>query len=640
MRASHHGIRLAAIGCLFLLATSVARAAEEACATAVDDVCTLYLAPSTIPQAGLGLFTAIERDAGDEILPASREICLPWVDLYWHQPTDFRHPQADALWHGHGRGMRAESATGTVEASCPGLGGAALNCHAALANLVPPSPLYHSGPARSQSAGAGAQSPYGVAAARVARKIPAGGEVFLWYGDDWWTTRMDPGSDFYDRPADYAAAAALLEEVTELLAASTSSSETTHDDVAAQVKALVQQVAPTVLEVLPQTIQKCLQTTAQAAGTDAASLQRMHTQSPSWLQAHGRCVDGVVGGQPSTLPDAGLGAFARRKVKAGQVISTSPLHHLVDESVMDMYPIEKKDFVPPSTKKNDTDGDEAETEGDKADVEEQHRYVRHTDRLHTSQIALNYCFGRGDSSLLLCPYGPGVNYLNHHAAPNVEVRWATDFAGHDAKLLETVSLEALQELPPQFALDYVALRDIEVGEELFLDYGTDWEDAWTTYQEEWEKEERTSEWKTYRSAHVWNDLFADTMLRTPDEQLLDSYPSHLDIRCHANVVALRSSLPADYPWTLTDYGVPCTLLDRFLEDGQMLYTVDIELRPAVGLDNLRPETTEVRLMTRTDLPREAFRFFDAPGTSELTRTNTFRRWISLPEGLYPEQWNF
>jgi hypothetical protein len=258
--------------------------------------------------------------------------------------------------------------------------------------------------------------------------------------------------------------------------------------------------------------------------------------------------------------------------------------------------------------------------------------------VHRSQIALNYCFGRGDSSLLLCPYGPGVNYLNHDANPNVKVRWAENFAGHDAQLLQTVSFDALSKLPPQFSFDYVALRDIEAGEELFLDYGEDWEEAWVIHQEEWEQKERNSEWQAYRSAHVWNDLFADSMMRTRDEQVVDPYPSHLDIRCHVNVAALQSSSPTDYPWTLADYGLPCTLLDRFSEDGQTLYTVEVEVRPEVGFDNLRPETTEVRLTTRTDLPREALRFFDVPGTSDLTRPNTFRRWISVPEELYPMQW--
>lgn len=43
--------------------------------------CQLFLAPSTIPGAGLGIFSVLEKDVGDTI--ARGDICIPFVDVYW-----------------------------------------------------------------------------------------------------------------------------------------------------------------------------------------------------------------------------------------------------------------------------------------------------------------------------------------------------------------------------------------------------------------------------------------------------------------------------------------------------------------------------------------------------------------------------
>lgn len=43
--------------------------------------CRLYLAESTIPGAGLGIFTAVEQQVGDTV--GEGDICIPLIDLYW-----------------------------------------------------------------------------------------------------------------------------------------------------------------------------------------------------------------------------------------------------------------------------------------------------------------------------------------------------------------------------------------------------------------------------------------------------------------------------------------------------------------------------------------------------------------------------
>lgn len=46
--------------------------------------------------------------------------------------------------------------------------------------------------------------------------------------------------------------------------------------------------------------------------------------SPIWLNENGICLDNIQQGK-STLPQAGRGAFARRRLKEGSIVSPSPV---------------------------------------------------------------------------------------------------------------------------------------------------------------------------------------------------------------------------------------------------------------------------------------------------------------------------
>lgn len=45
--------------------------------------CNIYLAESTIPNAGLGIFTAVELNEGDTV--GHGDVCLPIIDFSYHQ---------------------------------------------------------------------------------------------------------------------------------------------------------------------------------------------------------------------------------------------------------------------------------------------------------------------------------------------------------------------------------------------------------------------------------------------------------------------------------------------------------------------------------------------------------------------------
>eukprot|EP00957_Ditylum_brightwellii_P009679 729363-Ditylum_brightwellii.AAC.1 len=100
-------------------------------------------------------------------------------------------------------------------------------------------------------------------------------------------------------------------------------------------------------------------------------------RSKEWLEENGQCLDNIRPGS-STIKQAGRGAFATRTLKQGAVISPAPLLHIHRDNAIFSY-------------SQDSDDDDDER----------------------VQLFLNYCFGHRDSSLLLYPYAPAVNFINH-----------------------------------------------------------------------------------------------------------------------------------------------------------------------------------------------------------------------------------
>ena len=72
-------------------------------------------------------------------------------------------------------------------------------------------------------------------------------------------------------------------------------------------------------------------------------------------------------------------------------------------------------------------------------------------------------------------------------------------------------------------MDLVATRDIQPGEELFLDYGNEWEEAWNRHLQTWKPADGIA------VDALNNDL--QTPLKTVSEQMEDPYPEGIKIKC-------------------------------------------------------------------------------------------------------------
>ena len=146
--------------------------------------CDLIIAESTIPNAGLGIFSTVQRRKGEKV--GNGDKAIPLVDIYWHNDPGFYYPMADYIWNGNVMGMTEEVEKDDIDAYWPGLD-CMINCNLALINVEKAIPKYdEAGFHRSTHPGAGAISYYNNGTTEVIRDVPAGGELFKHYSDHWY----------------------------------------------------------------------------------------------------------------------------------------------------------------------------------------------------------------------------------------------------------------------------------------------------------------------------------------------------------------------------------------------------------------------------------------------------------------------
>ncbi len=125
--------------------------------------------------------------------------------------------------------------------------------------------------------------------------------------------------------------------------------------------------------------------------------KQQSTRTIEWLEEHGTCGDHLAA-LPSTLPQAGRGAFAVRNLPKDSIVAQLPMIHIADRALLDMYNF--------ATVHDSTDG--TSTGGSTKRIP-----VASAGKMGY-QLLLNYCYGHKDSTLLLCPYGPLTNFINHN----------------------------------------------------------------------------------------------------------------------------------------------------------------------------------------------------------------------------------
>ncbi|KAL3940487.1 MAG: hypothetical protein SGBAC_004985 [Bacillariaceae sp.] len=337
------------------------------------------------------------------------------------------------------------------------------------------------------------------------------------------------------------------------------------------------------------------------------------------------CLDdtlGVAGGTAN--PDAsGKAVYAKRKVKKGEVVFSSPVIPIA-RTEMDIPKEIKKEYEVPD-----------------------------------KQLLLNYCFGHPDSDLLFLPYGPTINYINHHSDfANVEVRWHTpkEYSKpltkrqehHHPELMEVPSRMVPEIHGKGLMFDYVATKDIEIGHEIFLDYGEDWVEAWDAHEAKWDVNKRDYH---YESSIEYSNTHNMQILKTPKEQMNHPYPPNIMFICeYSDTWEDPPSGEAYVQHSFNDSDnldcvLPCTIEDRYEKprdendpnpQEEYVYRtklLEVSNHTDVRYDCLIMADVEYEYI---DVPRDAIFVSDRPYTTDYFQPYAFRHEIQGPS--YPDAW--
>jgi hypothetical protein len=352
------------------------------------------------------------------------------------------------------------------------------------------------------------------------------------------------------------------------------------------------------------------------------------------------CLDNKVELRPSSSkPKIGDGVFAKRLLSENEIVLSSPAVP-IHRSVLDM-----NHFRPPG-----------------------------------KQLVINYCYGHPDSDLLWLPYGPifnGINHADNIQQANVKVQWhhdSTDTGHYNQKDIAELSgrkqyhhPELLMFSPERVAnthgkglvIDVVATRPIGPNDELFLDYGQAWRDAWSEHVAKIEAFPMSSKDEEYVPAMLYNKQHVNDTIRTITEQRHDPYPWNLITACRFERDWIDDENAKNYEmiqyhsWhEQTEHRsclLPCMILERI--EGDSDGHEDSGQSPKVTYsaklidkqhDNINIEW-ECHIFKRfeyiyTDIPRESIEFVEKVYRSDIFMVGAFRHPIQVPDGMYPDHW--
>jgi len=269
------------------------------------------------------------------------------------------------------------------------------------------------------------------------------------------------------------------------------------------------------------------------------------------------------------------------------------------------------------------------------------------------QLLLNYCYGSSDSDLLWLPYGPMINYLNHAQQPNAGVQWQPTVHLNitDSHVRQQHHHPELFHLPAKvvanihgksLTLEVVALRTIEAGEEVTIDYGIDWQSAYEKHIRSTHARKMVISSQNDVSAEEWNDR-NEPFYKTIVEQLSDPYPDNLEVFCFYEVHLHDDEHRAhqhSHNWDEDQVHAcfrPCEILERNGdESGNYSYTVKL------SANDDRQIIDECILDGHDEIlhqvPQAAVRVVDRPFTTPALDARAFRHEIGFPKDMIPESW--
>lgn len=557
------------------------------------------MAPSTLGNfTNLGIFTGKSLESGDIVNFPEIVIPILWRD--WDEHPPYAHGDGQLwdryIWEGEVADLEAYEDLDRSQRRAvfvPGVG-CTVNSMMDLKNIQSTQGSRYEALVERGHYAAGAFTPYHGSTTKAIRSIPPGSELFAGYGESWipWI----PGAAVTQNEYLDAADEFTREFVHWLqqLRQKYSNEELSRPLIERLWKLSIKFPHPSrEFTVLPEELDwEKLLNDGNLVVESRDYWRQKGVKSLEWLEKHGKCQDHLRPGV-STIPYAGRGAFANRNLPKGTVVGYAPLVH-VGERAMDLWKIKYNHTAP--------------------------NYYSKTD------IVVNYSFGHKDSSILLTPYGAMVNYINHHKAKaNVRIQWPNqEMVAHNPAWL-TKDVAYLRDTTEKIGLsvDYVALRDIEEGEEIFMDYGDEWQRAWDEHIQNWQT-------PVDATAYVHLSNYDIDQLKTPTERASDPYPTNLHTLCTPSYAKQQNGDDYVFVHVLrsnTNH-VYCEVQDRTSDKHGKShhYTVKMQL-----------EGDEIITVHQVTWP-QGIDLYDKAFSQDWHLPQAFRHKLYIPDDMFPESW--
>ena len=436
--------------------------------TGEDDLgCTLYLAPSIIPGGGLGMFTTIEYEEDEEMHNLPADISIPYGlpdddDSIMGGMTNY-HWESKIVGDTEHHLVQYHEGS-TFYDMVPGFGAIANSDHHY-------ENIQHADSNRAEPAidqwdrphpGTDAYTPFHHAHIKSLQYIAQGAELFVSYGDNYFKGRKYFPYNSVPLTEDYEQAEEIMSRFInnpffhdfeeKMTIPSTRKKVEYSLPMVMNMQGLWDQVRDNVSLRVQTALPKDVNIVLDSMGTEFSL--GVNKRPVEWIRSEGMCLDRLEI-RASEILEAGRGAFAKHYMPKGTMLVPVPV-------------IQVNRTLQAIVHHNDPE------------------YLSdHHTKGASERLMVNYCFSHANSTLMLCPYVSTVAVINHSPQPNAKLVLST--TKHFNRAVLDKSPQELMEHGSSLGVvfEIVATQDIAAGEEIYLDYGPDWQDAWDAHIEEW-----------------------------------------------------------------------------------------------------------------------------------------------------------
>jgi len=575
--------------------------------------CGLYFAPSNIPEAGFSSYSAVAYEGKSIVIGSTLPaVILPGVFTQGMEEWDMK----DYIWTGRSYNAEYEvDANYTSEA----MGASLANFHPGILNMGLKRPEFQPLLDRCVDPGAGGSSDYLGCAFQSKLEMQPGEEMFISYGDSWFLNRPE----FHDVAVsyNYEESNTLLASVWGLMQADGLSLK--RNEVEGMLSLFRKRFIKDKRTLSALSRVSRIEDIERVVTRNGTAQAEMKLRSLEWLEENGQCMDHIYVAL-SSLSQAGQGAFSRRFLKQGQTVLSSPMVHTWGRKYFEI---------------------------DRSNI---------TEDINPLMQMLNYQFTHADSLVHFLPINQ-VIAINHNSKrmpngqqPNVEIRWAS-WDKRSSYYLERPLEDLKNEHHSTMIIDVVATRDIQVDEEIFIDYGMEWENAWLEHVKNWESpcttdknnfqgSKRISEmnnakyrreywaWTKEHFTVCWDEvnlLVSTVYIVEEGNKESDELSSRFNTTSDYHGIRIEHE---GFALTKSDTGrVPCIITNV-----RNNMTFDVIRFP--NWDIRREVKNAEMLQVYEGLPQNLVMFLPKPWRSDLYWKGAFRHPIAIPDHVFPRHW--